>query len=111
MSATDPSARAPADGRASLLWRNDVGGGLAAGAAILLAVTAAVLAAPAFAQTTTPTALNGQLNWGDVVADINVVTRHGAQAIPSTPNELAQHVAAEADKWAKVVRRWELPAC
>jgi tripartite-type tricarboxylate transporter receptor subunit TctC len=30
---------------------------------------------------------------------------HGAQAIPSTPNELAQHVAAEADKWAKVVRR------
>ena len=30
---------------------------------------------------------------------------HGAQAIPSTPNALAQHVAAEAVKWAKVVRR------
>ena len=30
---------------------------------------------------------------------------HGAQAIPSTPSALAQHVAAEADKWAKVVRR------
>jgi len=30
---------------------------------------------------------------------------HGAQAIPSTPNALAQHVATEADKWAKVVRR------
>lgn len=41
---------------------------------------AAVLAAPAFAQTTTPTALNGQLNWGDVVADIKVVTRHGAHS-------------------------------
>ena len=41
---------------------------------------AAVLAAPAFAQTTTPTALNGQLNWGDVVADINVVTRDGAHS-------------------------------
>ena len=46
MSVTDPSARAPADVRASLLWRHDVGGGLAAGAATLLAVTAAVLAAP-----------------------------------------------------------------
>ena len=41
---------------------------------------AAVLAAPAFAQTTTPRALNGQLNWGDVVADINVVTRDGARS-------------------------------
>lgn len=37
---------------------------------------AAVLAAPAFGQT----ALNGQLNWGDVVADINVVTRDGARS-------------------------------
>lgn len=41
---------------------------------------AAALAAPALAQTTTPTALNGQLNWGDVVADIKVVTRHGANS-------------------------------
>jgi hypothetical protein len=41
---------------------------------------AAVLAAPAFAQTTTPRALNGQLNWGDVVADINVVTRDGSRS-------------------------------
>lgn len=37
---------------------------------------AAVLTAPAFAQT----ALNGQLNWGDVVADINVVTHDGARS-------------------------------
>jgi hypothetical protein len=41
---------------------------------------AVVLAAPAFAQTTTPTALNGQLNWGDVVADINVVTLDDARS-------------------------------
>jgi hypothetical protein len=40
---------------------------------------AAALAAPVFAQTTTPTALNGQLNWGDVVANINVVVRDSAQ--------------------------------
>jgi hypothetical protein len=39
---------------------------------------ACVLAAPAFAQNTS-TALNGQLNWGDVVADINVVTRDAAR--------------------------------
>jgi tripartite-type tricarboxylate transporter receptor subunit TctC len=31
--------------------------------------------------------------------------KHGAQAIPGTPNELARHVAAETDKWAKVVRK------
>jgi tripartite-type tricarboxylate transporter receptor subunit TctC len=31
--------------------------------------------------------------------------KHGAQAVPGTPNELARHVAAEADKWAKVVRQ------
>jgi tripartite-type tricarboxylate transporter receptor subunit TctC len=30
---------------------------------------------------------------------------HGAQAIPGTPNDLARLVAAEADKWAKVVRQ------
>lgn len=36
---------------------------------------AAIMASPALAQTTTPTALNGQLNWGDVMADIRVVTR------------------------------------
>ena len=40
--------------------------------------------------------------WADKVFSL---LTHGAQAIPSTPNELAQHVAAEADKWAKVVRR------
>lgn len=39
---------------------------------------ACVLAAPALAQNN-PTALNGQLNWGDVVADINVVTRDSAR--------------------------------
>lgn len=39
---------------------------------------ACVLAAPALAQNTS-TALNGQLNWGDVVADINVVTRDAAR--------------------------------
>jgi tripartite-type tricarboxylate transporter receptor subunit TctC len=31
--------------------------------------------------------------------------KHGAQAVPGTPNELARHVAAEADKWAKIVRQ------
>jgi tripartite-type tricarboxylate transporter receptor subunit TctC len=30
---------------------------------------------------------------------------HGAQAVPGTPGDLARHVAAEADKWAKVVRQ------
>jgi len=40
---------------------------------------ACVLAAPAFAQNSS-TALNGQLNWGDVAADINVVTRDGARS-------------------------------
>ncbi len=40
---------------------------------------ACVLAAPALAQNNS-TALNGQLNWGDVVADITVVTRSGAQS-------------------------------
>ncbi len=40
---------------------------------------AAVLAAPAFAQNTS-TALNGQLNWGDVVANINVVTHDDAKS-------------------------------
>src|SRR5690606_19635378 len=39
---------------------------------------ACVLAAPALAQTSSPP-LNGQLNWGDVVADINVVTRDAAR--------------------------------
>jgi len=40
---------------------------------------AAVLAAPAVAQKTS-TALNGQLNWGDVVANINVVTHDDAKS-------------------------------
>ena len=31
--------------------------------------------------------------------------KHGAQAVPGTPDELARHVAAETDKWAKVVRK------
>jgi tripartite-type tricarboxylate transporter receptor subunit TctC len=30
---------------------------------------------------------------------------HGAQAVPGTPNELARHVSAESEKWAKVVRQ------
>ncbi len=38
---------------------------------------AVILAAPAMAQST---ALNGQLNWGDVVSDINVVLPQGAQS-------------------------------
>jgi hypothetical protein len=52
---------------------------------IRLAVTAGlavVLAAPALAQTST--ALNGQIQWGDVVADINVVSQadaHSASAV------------------------------
>lgn len=40
---------------------------------------AAALAGPAFAQTTS-TALNGQLNWGDVVANIHVVSRDDAKS-------------------------------
>lgn len=43
------------------------------------ACLAAALAAPAFAQTTTPTALNGQINLGDVTGFINVVVRDNAQ--------------------------------
>jgi hypothetical protein len=39
----------------------------------------AVLAAPALAQNTS-TALNGQLNWGDVVANITVVSRDDARS-------------------------------
>lgn len=31
--------------------------------------------------------------------------RHGAQAVPGTPNELARHVALESEKWARVVRK------
>jgi tripartite-type tricarboxylate transporter receptor subunit TctC len=31
--------------------------------------------------------------------------KHGAVPVPGTPNELAQHIAAEAEKWAKVVRQ------
>jgi len=31
--------------------------------------------------------------------------KHGAQAVPGTPDELARHVVAETAKWAKVVRR------
>jgi tripartite-type tricarboxylate transporter receptor subunit TctC len=30
---------------------------------------------------------------------------HGAQAVPGTPDDFARHIAAEADKWAKVVRQ------
>lgn len=40
---------------------------------------AIVLAAPAFAQNTS-TALNGQLQWGDVVSTMNVVSRNDAQS-------------------------------
>jgi tripartite-type tricarboxylate transporter receptor subunit TctC len=31
--------------------------------------------------------------------------KHGAQAVPGTPNELARHIAAESDKWARIVRQ------
>jgi tripartite-type tricarboxylate transporter receptor subunit TctC len=31
--------------------------------------------------------------------------KHGALVVPGTPDELARHVAAETDKWAKVVRK------
>ena len=31
--------------------------------------------------------------------------KHGALAVPGTQDELARHVAAETDKWAKVVRK------
>ena len=31
--------------------------------------------------------------------------KHGAQPVPGTPDELARHVAAEADKWAMIVRQ------
>jgi len=36
---------------------------------------------------------------------IEALRAHGAQAVPGTPDGLARHVAAEAEKWAQVVKR------
>src|SRR5262245_47390632 len=45
----------------------------------IAASAAALFSAPAFAQNNS-TALNGQLNWGDVVANITVVTHADVEA-------------------------------
>jgi tripartite-type tricarboxylate transporter receptor subunit TctC len=38
-------------------------------------------------------------------AVIESLLTHGAQAVPGTPDELARHVAAETEKWARVVQQ------
>lgn len=60
-----------------------------------LATTAgviALLASPAFAQNTS-TALNGQLQWGDVVSTMNVVSRNGAQSVTSAATSAGNAVS------------------
>jgi tripartite-type tricarboxylate transporter receptor subunit TctC len=63
-----------------------------------------------FAPAGTPAAIIERLNGAvrRALADPEVVEsllKLGAVAVPGTPNELAQHMAAEAEKWAKVVRQ------
>lgn len=60
-----------------------------------LAATASVialLASPAFAQNTS-TALNGQLQWGDVVSTMNVVSRNGAQSVTAAATSAGNTVS------------------
>lgn len=45
---------------------------------------ALALATPALAQSTPPTALNGQLNWSDVIADMTVVTQERTRSAAAT---------------------------
>ncbi len=51
-----------------------------------------VLAAPAFAQTGS-TALNGQLQWGDVVSTMNVVSRNGAPTVSAVATSAGNTVS------------------
>lgn len=60
-----------------------------------LAATAgviALLASPAVAQNTS-TALNGQLQWGDVVSTMNVVSRNGAQSVTAAATSAGNAVS------------------
>lgn len=61
----------------------------------LAAVTGLALAfaTPAFAQT--PTALNGQLNWSDVVADMTVVTRDRTKSAAATATATGNAVSGD----------------
>lgn len=54
---------------------------------------AALLAAPAIAQNTS-TVLNGQLQWGDVVSTMNVVSRNGAQSVSAASTAVGNSVSA-----------------
>ncbi|MDH5244866.1 MAG: tripartite tricarboxylate transporter substrate binding protein [Betaproteobacteria bacterium] len=63
-----------------------------------------------FAPAGTPAAIVDRLNAAirQALDDPQVraaLLARGAQAVPSTPEGLARHVAAEAEKWAKVVRQ------
>lgn len=53
---------------------------------------AALLAAPAFAQNTS-TVLNGQLQWGDVVSTMNVVSRNGSPQVSSVATSAGNAVS------------------
>ena len=53
---------------------------------------AALLAAPAIAQNTS-TVLNGQLQWGDVVSTMNVVSRNGAQSVSAASTAVGNSVS------------------
>jgi len=63
-----------------------------------------------FAPAGTPAAVVDRLNAAirQALADPKVresLVGRGAQPVPSTPDELARHVAAESEKWARVVRQ------
>lgn len=53
---------------------------------------ATLLAAPAFAQNTS-TVLNGQLQWGDVVSTMNVVSRNGSPQVSSVATSAGNAVS------------------
>lgn len=53
---------------------------------------AALIAFPAFAQKTS-TALNGQLQWGDVISTVDVVSRNGAQTVSSVATSTGNAVS------------------
>ncbi len=63
-----------------------------------------------FAPAGTPAPVVGRLNAAirQALEDPEVIEsllKHGAQVVPGAPGDLARHVAAEAEKWAKVVRQ------
>ena len=53
---------------------------------------ATLLASPAFAQNTS-TVLNGQLQWGDVVSTMNVVSRNGSPQVSSVATSAGNTVS------------------